>query len=96
MQTAPKSTMPVEATCRAATQETSGSYSRASAGGMRRTGRPLALARSYRADRRGISDSSVATMSLPQTSYATPCSLQNSTIDAAPARHMVALRLPGL
>jgi hypothetical protein len=94
-QTCPKSTIPVDATCIAATHATCGSYSRASSGPIMRTGSSLASARSYSARSRGTSAASVATMSLPHTSTGTPCSWQNSTIDALPALHSRAFRLPG-
>ena len=95
MHTWAKSTIPVDATCIAATHETYGSYSRACAGVSSRTGSALASERSCSACSRGSSSSDVATISLPHTWTGIACSAQNSTIDALPALHSFAFRLPG-
>ena len=87
--------MPVDSTRNAATQVTSGSYSRACAGEMSRTGTPLALPRSSSRSSAGTCRWVVATTSLPQISTGTPCRAAKSRIDAAPRVPSVALRLPG-
>ena len=61
-----------------------------------RTSSPLAIPLWKRFSRSGISGCFVATMTLPHTSWAMPCSRQNSTIRRFPSRHNFAFKLPGL
>ena len=88
--------MPVLSTRSAATQETSGSNSRASVAVSIRTGTPFATARSCSARSRGTSVSSTATMSLPQMSKGMSCSAAKADIERLPAVHILAFIDPGL
>lgn len=88
--------IPVDSTRSAATQDTSGSYSRASAGVIRLAGTPLASARSASVSSAGISSSRVATTSLPHTCTGTPYCLAKSTMDRLPPTDIRALNEPGL
>ena len=88
--------IPVDSTRSAATQATSGSYSRASAAEIFFAGTPLASARSASVFSAGISFSSVATTSFPQTSTGTPYWRAKSTMDRFPATDIRALKDPGL
>lgn len=77
--------IPVLSTRNAATHDTSGSYSRASAGVIILAGTPLASAREANTCNPGSSAAEVATTSFPHTSCATPLARANSTIERFPA-----------
>ncbi len=74
-----------------------GSKSRISAPVSRRTpARPLAAPRRSSSSSRGSSSAEVATISLPQRSWAIPSSAQKRNIARAPSAQRVALSEPGL
>jgi hypothetical protein len=94
--TSPKSTTPVAGECRAEIPAAWGSISRSTSASIRRSpGTPLAAARRSSSSRPGSSDSSVATITLPDRSARIPRRSQYSYIALAPATHSSAFSDPG-